>query len=243
MIKWHIGCSGFSYAAWKEVFYPTGLQQSKWFEYYSSKFNTLELNVTFYRFPQSSFLQSWYNKSPAEFSFSLKAPRHITHFNRFNNTQQMLADFYGTAREGLQEKLGCILFQLPASHHYSEEYLDTILSSLDPTFQNVLEFRHISWWNDEVYKRLAKHKITFSGVSINNLPDNAVCKTKTIYYRFHGVPVLYKSQYEKSKLAEIADQVNQCKKVKDAYLYFNNTWGIAGINNAREMDEHTRALK
>ena len=72
-IQWHIGCSGFHYKEWKEVFYPKGLPQRKWFDYYCEHFDTLELNVTFYRFPEMASLQNWYNKSPARFLFSVKA--------------------------------------------------------------------------------------------------------------------------------------------------------------------------
>src|ERR1700747_49503 len=112
-MKWFIGCSGFHYKEWKGIFYPEKLPQRKWFEYYSSRFNTLELNTTFYRFPQLGVLQNWYEKSPADFRFSVKAPRLITHYKQFNDSRQLLADFYGTIREGLQDKLGPVLFQLP----------------------------------------------------------------------------------------------------------------------------------
>ncbi len=76
MIEWHIGCSGFSYKDWKEVFYPKGIPQRKWFEYYGEHFKTLELNVTFYRFPQVSMLKSWYERSPPDFSFFCKSATH-----------------------------------------------------------------------------------------------------------------------------------------------------------------------
>lgn len=72
MPKWWIGCSGFHYKEWKDVFYPKGIPQTKWFEHYCEHFNTIELNVTFYRFPTSASLQSWYKRSPAEFKFSVK---------------------------------------------------------------------------------------------------------------------------------------------------------------------------
>ncbi|MEJ7681932.1 MAG: DUF72 domain-containing protein [Segetibacter sp.] len=94
MAKWWIGCSGFHYKHWKGIFYPEKLAQSKWFDYYNNRFKTLELNVTFYRFPQLSFLETWYKKSPEVFSFSVKAPRAITHYKQFNN--QAIGDFYGT---------------------------------------------------------------------------------------------------------------------------------------------------
>src|SRR5436189_4790855 len=113
-MQYYIGCSGFHNKDWKKEFYPAGLPQTKWFEYYCTRFNTLELNTTFYRFPRIEFLQKWYQKSPAGFIFSVKAPRLITHYKQFNETTDLLHDFYSTIREGLKEKLGAVLFQLPA---------------------------------------------------------------------------------------------------------------------------------
>jgi uncharacterized protein YecE (DUF72 family) len=89
-MQYFIGCSGFHNKDWKEVFYPKGLLQSKWFEFYCTQFNTLELNTTFYRFPRIEILQQWYNKSPADFRFSVKAPRLITHYKQFNDVARLL---------------------------------------------------------------------------------------------------------------------------------------------------------
>ena len=140
MINWHIGCSGFHYKHWKGTFYPQDLAQSKWFDYYCQFFNTLELNATFYRFPKLSFLDNWRVKSPADFRFAVKAPRAITHYKKFNDVVDLMSSFYNTARDGLQEKLGCILFQLPPNFHYSEEHLQRIIDNLDSSFLNVVEF-------------------------------------------------------------------------------------------------------
>jgi len=187
-IKWFIGCSGFYYKEWKGKFYPEKLAQTKWFDYYCKHFNTLELNVTFYRFPKISFLENWCNKSPDEFIFSVKAPRSITHYKQFLNSEQQLQEFYETVKEGLKNKLGCILFQLPASVEFSEEKLERIINAMDNSFNNVIEFRNISWWNEKVFAALKKKKIIFCGVSINKLPGEPVIIADAIYYRFHGVP-------------------------------------------------------
>ena len=109
MKKWLIGCSGFSYKEWKDQFYPKGLPQSKWFAYYCQHFNTLELNVTFYRFPKLAALQGWYQEAPEGFIFSAKVPRSITHYKKFEQTEVLLKDFYMVLRDGLREKLGAVL--------------------------------------------------------------------------------------------------------------------------------------
>src|SRR4029077_11454320 len=197
-MKCFIGCSGFHYKEWKNKFYPEKLPQSKWFDYYCQQFNTLELNVTFYRFPQLSFLENWYKKSPANFCFAVKAPRLITHYKQFNETEELLSDFYSTIKDGLKEKLGPILFQLPGKITYNTDLLKRIVNSLDDKFINTVEFRHASWWNKHVYDELEKHHIIFCGISHPQLPEDIIINSPTIYYRFHGVPKLYYSQYDET---------------------------------------------
>ena len=235
MIETWIGCSGFHYKEWKEVFYPKGLSQTKWFEYYSQHFNTLELNTTFYRFPQLRFLQNWYNKSPDIYRFSVKAPRLITHYKQFNDSKRMLSDFYGTTKEGLGEKLGCILFQLPDRIKYSDEMLQRIIENMDLTFTNVIEFRDESWWQNKVFRKLATHKIHFCSMSYPGLPEEVIHSTSLIYYRFHGVPRLYKSCYKKDFVTTVGNQLLKNKKTKQAFIYFNNTWGTGALRNARQL--------
>lgn len=235
MIDWHIGCSGFHYGDWKGRFYPEGLPQRKWFDFYCEHFKTLELNVTFYRFPQLSFLQNWYNKSPADFRFAVKAPRAITHYKKFNDTVDLITSFYDTINNGLQEKLGPVLFQMPPSYNYTDEKLDKIINSLNPSFKNVLELRHVSWWNNEVYEKLARHNITFCGMSHPVLPDSVIENTPIVYYRFHGVPILYRSPYSTDFLQNVVNAVKNNHRVKEGWFYFNNDYDAVAIGNAKEM--------
>jgi uncharacterized protein YecE (DUF72 family) len=232
-LQWHIGCSGFHYKEWKEVFYPKGLPQRLWFKHYCEHFDTLELNVTFYRFPQLAFLQNWYQNSPDHFLFAVKAPRLITHYKKFEDVAPLLNDFYETIQKGLQQKLGCVLFQLPAQLFYTEELLQKIVTQLDPAFMNVIEFRHSTWWQQHVYETLAHHHISFCSISHPQLPDEVICNTDVVYYRFHGVPKLYFSPYEEIFLQQIAAAIKNAKQVTKAFLYFNNTAEIAAIDNAR----------
>ena len=145
-----IGTSGYVYPHWRGDFYPPGLPQKKWFEYYCQVFNSLEINGSFYRYPRVNTLTAWYQKSPPDFDFSIKVPRFVTHFWKFRNVREKLADFYSVAAEGLREKLGCVLFQLHPATVFSEQMLDQILASIDPAFNNVIEFRHATWWKPEV---------------------------------------------------------------------------------------------
>jgi uncharacterized protein YecE (DUF72 family) len=242
MDQWKIGCSGYHYGDWKRIFYPDGLSQRKWFEYYAQHFDSLELNVTFYRFPKIEFLQSWYDRSPDKFTFSVKVPRLITHYKKMNDAQHLLADFYNTVQQGLGEKLGCVLFQFPSSFVFDEHRLEGIINLLKNPVKNVVEFRHESWWKAEIYKTFAENNITFCGMSHPNLPDQVIKTTKTIYYRFHGVPRLYWSEYEDQKLEQVIAEVQQYEGVQEAYIYFNNTAEGTAIIDAKKFQKYCTSV-
>jgi uncharacterized protein YecE (DUF72 family) len=197
------------------------------------------LNVTFYRFPELKFLQGWHKKSPDDFVFSAKVPKIITHQKKFIGTEDLLKEFYDVLRNGLEEKLGPVLFQLPPKLEYSEEKLESINRQIDPHFTNVIEFRNSSWWRKEVIERLSYHNITFCGVSFPGLTEEVVVNTPTCYYRFHGVPKLYYSAYDESFLKKIVAEIKGHTIAKDAYLYFNNTASAAALGNAKYVQQLT----
>jgi uncharacterized protein YecE (DUF72 family) len=242
-MRWHIGCSGYHYLDWKEVFYPQGLPQRKWFEYYSSRFDTLELNVTFYRFPQVGFLKNWFQISPDHFRFGVKVPRLITHYKKFKDCVRLLNDFYNTTTEGLQEKLGAVLFQLPPGFVYTQERLELIVQSMRPGIRNVVEFRDASWWTKKIFRQLGKENVIVSGISHPALPADVIINSDVVYYRFHGVPKLYYSAYKRDALKQVADTIRINKKVSEAYIYFNNTATMAAIKNARWLKEYVRRFE
>ena len=221
-MKWNIGCSGFFYKHWKGTFYPTELPQKKWFDFYCEHFNTLELNSSFYRYPSLSALRNWHTKAPSDSRFAVKANKSITHYRQFNNVAQPLHDFYQLLREGLQEKLGCVLFQMPPRFSYTEERMEKILKNIDSSFLNVVEFRHESWWTDEVYKEFSQKNISFCGMSHPTLPKDLIVNTPMLYYRFHGEQALYASNYEDQQLEQLAAKIRGKDIVKEAYIFFNN---------------------
>jgi len=217
------------------LFYPEKLARTKWFEYYCSHFSTVELNVTFYRTMKPAFFENLYCKSPDRFLFSVKAPRTVTHYRKFTDVQELLVPFYETVRDGLKDKLGCVLFQLPPGCSYSEELLMKIMENVDPSFGNVIEFRHESWWREDVYSILGEKKICFCTVSYPRLPDHAVINTSFAYCRFHGVPKLYYSRYDDLFLQQVASQLSGINRPEKAYIYFDNTAEGAAIGNAKEL--------
>jgi uncharacterized protein YecE (DUF72 family) len=232
-MKYWIGCSGFSYKEWKGIFYPKNIPQRKWFEYYCESFNTVELNVTFYRFPVISDLKGWYSRSPVDFRFAVKAPRIITHYKRFKNAAEETQRFYETVGEGLDNKLGSLLFQLHPAFQYSEANLELILTTLNSAFTNVLEFRHASWWRNDVLQALKHHQVCFCGISYPGLPEDVYHTSPVIYYRFHGIPKLYYSPYDDASLNHIYKTINAFQNVRDVYIYFNNTAESHAVVNAK----------
>ena len=146
MTTYYIGCSGYYYKEWKGLFYPAGLAAKEWFRFYCMHFNTIEINSSFYRIPPAASLDRWYRDSPEDFLFSLKAPRVITHLKRFQIDNSEIRAFYELLATGLQEKLGCILFQLPPSFTFTAERLRLICMQLNFPGSRVVEFRHESWW-------------------------------------------------------------------------------------------------
>lgn len=230
----HLGCSSYTTVSWKSLFYPESLPRTKWFDYYSSQFNTYELNSTFYKFPTVKTLSNWYNKAPERFIFSIKAPKTITHIHKFENCSEEISKFYEVSREGLRDKLGCVLFQLPPSFSYSEERLVRIINSLDTKFKNVVEFRNASWWREDVFKVFKLHNIIFCSVNFPNLPTTILDCTKIGYVRLHGNPNLFYSEYSKNEIETIYNNIKD-KGFSDIYIYFNNTASTAGIINALEL--------
>lgn len=225
-----IGCSGWFYWHWKGRFYPKELPQSKWFKYYASKFNTVELNSTFYHFPKASTAKNWYRQSPKGFTYTLKVNRMITHIKKFNGTKRLIKEFYRIGDE-LREKLGCFLFQLPPSVKFNEKKLEEIINQLDMEKKNVIEFRHKSWFTKEVYKILRKNKIIFCIVSSPTLPEQFVKTVPDVYIRFHGHDRWYASNYTDSELKKWVEKIKK-SRAKQIWAYFNNDFNANAPKNA-----------
>ena len=235
MILFKTGCSGYYNSHWKGVFYPEKLPAKQWLAFYAGQLNTVEINSTFYKFPTKESLAGWSEKTPENFIFSVKAPKIITHLRKFADCETLIHDFYEVCREGLGHQLGCVLFQMPPGFHYSEENLRLITSQLKPGFKNVVEFRHTSWWNEKAYEALALSNITFCNVNHPQLPDTIISNTDIFYIRLHGNPRLFYSDYSSGFMDQLLKTVRNDPTIREAYVYFNNTAGTAGILNALEF--------
>ncbi|MBA2613927.1 MAG: DUF72 domain-containing protein [Bacteroidetes bacterium] len=233
MKTFHIGCSGYYYPNWKNKFYPAGTAPKNWLEYYSTVFNTVELNGTFYRTPKLSDLKKYAAVTPKDFTFSVKMNKYITHTIKMKDSGEDILKLQGLIMEGLQNKLSCFLFQLPPSFHYSDENLERIINNIPPHAQNVIEFRHISWWNDDVVKAFKKAKLTFCNIDHPAIKSFFIRTTPYFYLRLHGNPELFKSSYAKSELENFSDKFPATAKFYS--VYFNNTYYEAGYTNALQL--------
>jgi uncharacterized protein YecE (DUF72 family) len=240
----HIGCSGYYYSSWKNKFYPEGLPSSRWLEYYSSVFNSLEINSTFYRQPSLAALKRYAATVPEGFLFAVKMSRYLTHVKRMTQCAEEVMQFQDLVYEGLQHTLGAFLFQMPATFTYSAENLEHILANVPAGPQNVVEFRHQSWWNHDVREALERQCITFCNVDYPGLITNFMMSTDVFYFRLHGNPELFKSRYLISELERFERNIPD--ETREHFIFFNNTYFEAGYTNAREMKDiirHSKKLK
>ncbi len=148
-----IGTSGYNYPEWRGSFYPEKFPTAKMLAYYAERFDTVEVNYTFYRMPNQKTVAGWDVETPAAFCFALKAPQRITHFARLRDVDEPLRYFLDTAR-ALGAKLGPVLFQLPPNFAKDLGRLGDLLVQLPPAHRFAFEFRHPSWLSDDVYDRL-----------------------------------------------------------------------------------------
>ncbi|HVK19638.1 MAG TPA: DUF72 domain-containing protein [Fimbriiglobus sp.] len=153
----HVGTSGYSYKEWKGSFYPDKLPAGQMLRYYGERFRSVEINSTFYGTPRASVLEKWAGDVPADFQFVLKAPQRITHVQRLKDTGESVAELLESAGS-LRERLGPLLFQLPPNFKKDVPRLRTFLSLLSSRCRVAVEFRHPSWFDDEVFGLLRDHR-------------------------------------------------------------------------------------
>jgi uncharacterized protein YecE (DUF72 family) len=235
----HLGTSGWSYQGWRERFYPAGLPTKAWLPFYSQTFDTVEINMTFYRLPTREILANWADVTPAGFTFTLKANRRITHLHRLRDAGHDVSFFYRLAST-LGDKLGCILFQLPPALVRDDALLKDFLSILSPEYRNVIEFRHPSWYAGEVYDLLRTYGAGFCIVSSAKVPPDAVRTSDTAYFRFHGLTGGYRHDYSEDELRHWAEVIKATGGT-ERFVYFNNDYQAFAVQNALRLAELLRA--
>jgi uncharacterized protein YecE (DUF72 family) len=234
----YIGTSGFSYKHWRDIFYPADIKQNEWLEYYTNHFNTVELNVTFYRLPRAATFEKWFKKVPDNFRFVLKGSRMITHLKRLKNCQEALDTFFQRAGI-LKHKLMAVLWQFPPSFKANIYLLSNFIKLLNNKKSPCLhsfEFRHESWFTEKVYKILNNHNMNLCIADSPRFPCATTLTSSFVYLRFHGGKKLYSSKYTSQELKQWAEKLKLWVKNKDLLLaYFNNDAQAFAIKNARQL--------
>jgi len=245
--KLYIGTSGYSYSHWENgVFYPRGLPKLKQLEYYTNHFNTVEMNYPFYRLPSSKSFFHWKEVVPKGFIFAVKVSRYITHIKYLYQCKDAWKTFFKRALY-LEQKLGPFLFQLPPNWHKDLDRLHEFIELVEDSnkyapayllpLRFVLEFRHLTWFSEDVYQILRKQKnISLCMADSPVWPLTLEVIGDFVYIRMHGGKILYGSNYSEKELQSWAERIKKWQNQGlDVYVYFNNdAYGYA-VKNAKEL--------
>ncbi len=233
-----IGCSGFNYGGWIGNFYPHDLPQRKWLDYYCKVFNTVELNVTFYRLPLAGTFTKWHNETPRDFIFSIKGSRFITHIKRLKEPEEPLKIFFERALN-LKEKLKVVLWQFSPNFKINTERLKLFLMHLKKySVRHTLEFRHESWITEEIFNLCKKHDVSLCMADWPEFIDDLPVTSDFVYIRRHGAGGSYATCYSKAELKKDAKRIKvYLKDKKDVFIYFNNDAFGYAPKNAKELME------
>jgi len=191
--------------------------------------------MTFYRFPNPRVLTAWTERTPPGFTFSLKANRLITHKKRLKNVGSDVRTFDYLA-DRLGEKRGCLLYQLPPSLTFDPELLESFLAVLSPSHRNAVEFRHPSWYVEETYDLMRRHRVAFCTVSSTRVPDLVVETAPFGYFRFHGLTGGCRYTYQDEELRRWAEIIRS-SAFEEVYVYFNNDYRAHAVFNGLRLAE------
>ncbi len=211
----YVGTSGYSYKEWKGSFYPEKIPAKDMLRYYSERLSTVEINNTFYRMPQLSLLENWREQVPGTFKFSLKAPQRITHFKRLKETDEETKYFLDTASV-LGGQLGVMLFQLPPNMKKDLPRLESFLTLLPTTTPAAFEFRHPSWFDDDVLDLLRSQNRPLVVSDTDDLPATHIDKTAD-----WGYMRLRRVNYSEENLVEWLERIRN-QNWKETFLFFKH---------------------
>jgi uncharacterized protein YecE (DUF72 family) len=229
-----VGCSGWSYREWKGPVYDPERPARTWFAQYAERFDTVELNNSFYRLPDASTVDGWREQAPAGFVYAAKVGQFGTHRKKLKDATSWMPRHHERI-ERLADHLGPNLFQLPPRWKRNVERLDEALSAADPRWRWAVEVRDPSWLHDDVFEVLRRHR---AALCLHDLLEGhpMVRTTDWTYLRFHGPDAVrhpYQGRYGPSRLGPVAEVIggwldDGC----DVYAYFNNDWHANAVLDA-----------
>jgi uncharacterized protein YecE (DUF72 family) len=214
-MRYLIGTSGYNYPEWRGSFYPEKFPTAKMLAYYADRFNTVEVNYTFYRIPTPALLDGWAKGTPEGFTFTLKAPRRITHDSKLQRVEDLTQTFCRTAAT-LGSKLGVLLFQLPPTMKRDDAVLDGFLEVLPEGTRAAFEFRHASWHDDAVFELLRRRNLALC------IADSEKMSTPVVSTADYGYFRLRDEGYQPADIGEWARTISGLGGIHDAYVYFKH---------------------
>jgi uncharacterized protein YecE (DUF72 family) len=231
----YIGTSGYSYKSWDKTFYgdtPKRLQ----LEFYSTQFPTVEINATFYRLPSEAMVRGWRDRVGERFLYAIKGSRFITHMKKLVNLNGAVDKFFDRIAP-LQDKIAVILWQLPGKLKKDAARIDDFLAQVPKAYHHAVEFRHPSWYDDEIFEVLRKHNAAHVALSSLGMPMNlSVTSNDLVYVRFHGLEGGAAHDYTAAELKPWAKFITgQVNAGRAAFIYFNNDINVRAPDNARML--------
>lgn len=231
-----IGTSGFVYEHWWETFYPEDLPAKDRLAYYAARFDTVEVNNTFYRMPSPDALRAWLDVVPERFAFAFKAHRYITHRKKLVDVGGSL-DVFLERLEPIATRIDVLLFQLPPFLGFDPERLDAFLGLLPEgrPYRYAFEFRHPAWNNEQTYEILASRNVAYC---IHDFEQEPVVRTTAdgVYVRFHGPEGPYRGLYRHDVMQEWSRRIAAwLREGRDVWAYFNNDQLAYATRNAAEL--------
>jgi uncharacterized protein YecE (DUF72 family) len=230
-----IGCSGWTYKDWTGPFYPAGTRDRERLEYYATRFDTAELNASFYRLPSPATVEGWARRAPAGFLFAWKVSRFITHNKKLKDCEDSVDLVFGRVAP-LGDKLGPALVQLPPMLHRDDERLARFLDLLPPAQRCAVEFRHPSWYAPAVFEILADRDAALCISDHHSAPSPWEVTASWIYVRGHGPGGRYRGRYPPAELADWARRLAEWRRQgRDAFVYFDNDIKSAAPADAQAL--------
>jgi uncharacterized protein YecE (DUF72 family) len=216
-LQFHIGCSGWSYSAWKGPFYPPNLQDSNWLRFYSQIFDYVEIDSSFYRMPNQFMVKNWDKKTPDNFGFTAKFPKIITHDKHLEDVDEEIQTFLNNM-EPLQEKTLALLIQLPPSMEIMPglDGLREIIPLLDSRFRYAVEVRHQSWFQDLAYNFFANNNLCLVWSQLAGIRTPPIVTTDFLYVRFIGDRTIDEKDFGKIQKDRVLEMNKWARRIKQA---------------------------
>jgi len=244
----HVGTSGWTYDDWTGRFYPEDVRGTDRLAFYVSRFDSVEINATYYRFPTAAMIASWNRRLPGRFHLVVKGHRRVTHLGRLRpEADDSLRGFL--ERIAPLRTLRVVLWQVPPSMTCDPGLLDAFLERVERhasacwphrhRLRHAFEPRHPSWWDSgEAARVLRRHRAALVAVSHPKLPDTIVPTADFLYVRFHGTgPRLYDYDYSDAELRRWARRLAPLLGNRALYAFFNNDWRACAPRNAARFRE------